>query len=97
LTPSLTSFNQKEVMSKMSFKPINIVLKSEILDFEIKRHHLEDLTFLIPVTNIFEIFYLEINNRIFSIENLKIFELAALEEKILFDAKAERIKNSSSN
>ena len=79
---------------KKKFKPLDITLKSEILNFHMKRHISEDFMLLIPVANIFEIFYLEINNRLFCFENLKIFEIEALHEKILFDSQTDRIKKS---
>lgn len=78
-------------------KKLHIVLKSEILNYELKRQFMQDLTLLIPVTNIFEIFYIEINDRIFRFENLKIFELRAMEEKVVFESQSDRIKPSKTN
>jgi hypothetical protein len=98
LTPSLTSLTElKDVNLHTSIKdvkPLNISLRSQILNFKMKRYIMEDFSLLIPVANIFEIFDLEINKRIFCIENLKIFGLAALQEKILFNSQSDRIRNS---
>jgi hypothetical protein len=60
------------------------------MNFQLKKKYLEDLTFLVPVANIFEIFFLEINDRTFSIENLKIFGLTTLEEEVLFPSKPNK-------
>lgn len=63
-----------------------------MINFQLKRECMQDLTLLIPITNIFEIFYIEINGRPFRFENLKIFELKALEEKVMFESQVDRAR-----
>lgn len=86
-----------ENTERKEFKPLDILLKSEIMNFQMKRSFMKDFSLLVPVANIFEIFQLEINNRPFFFENLKIFELEALQEKVIFDSISDRKKRSNFN